>query len=134
MPPKKGTRPWIPVPIPWEGVRVSEDGRRLLVVYVTGDRQPVDRADVRWDQSRLTLTLSRMRTGDGGKMGGFHHCVEVPVSQDASARILIDGTTGERASAKRSVHLDPERLRHKGHVVESYFEPSELLEAREISV
>src|SRR4051812_39323041 len=64
MPPKKGTRPWIPVPIAWEGVRVSEDGRCLLVVYVTGDRQPVDQADVRWDQSRLTLTLSRMREGD----------------------------------------------------------------------
>lgn len=88
------------VPIAWEGVRLSDDGRRLLVVYVTGDRQPVDRADVRWDQKRLTLTLSRMRKGDGGKMGVFYHCVEVTVSQDASARILIDGATGERAGAK----------------------------------
>jgi hypothetical protein len=67
-------------------------------------------------------------------MGAFHHCVEVPVAQDASARILIDGATGERASANRSVHLDPERLAHKGQAVDSYFEPGELLEPHEVGV
>src|SRR4051794_38390326 len=97
MPPKKGARPWIPIPTAWEGIRVSDDGRRLFVVYVTGSRQPVDHADVRWDQKRLTLTLSRMGEGDGGKMSAVYHCVEIPVSEDASTRILIDGTTGERA-------------------------------------
>src|SRR3954468_9155103 len=98
MPPKKGTRPWIPVPIPWEAVRVSEDGRCLLVVYITSNGQPVDRADARWDQRHLTLTLSPKGEGLhwGGKMGLSHHCVEGPVSQGASAHILIDGATGER--------------------------------------
>jgi hypothetical protein len=134
MPPKKGTRPWIPVPIAWEGVRVSEDGRHLLVAYVTGNGQPADRADVRWDQSHVTLTLSRMRTGSGDKLMAFHHCVEVPLSQDAWNRILIDGATGERASAKRSRYPDPDVLRGSESSLDAYFGPTEMLEPREISV
>ncbi|MEA2432362.1 MAG: hypothetical protein QOI19_2835, partial [Thermoleophilaceae bacterium] len=95
MPPKKGTRPWFPVPIAWEGVRVSDDGMRLFVVYILGTPgAAADSADVRWDQERLTLTLSRMADGDGGKLAACYHCVEVPLSQDASDRILIDGATG----------------------------------------
>ena len=133
MPPKKGTRPWIPVPIAWEGVRVSENGRRLLVAYVTSNGQPVDRADARWDQRRLTLTLSRMGAGEGGGTALFHHCVEVPVSQDASTRVLIDGATGERANAKRSTYLDPEQLRQREQPPDAYFEPTERLEPREVS-
>lgn len=121
------------MPIPWEGVRLSDDGTRLFVAYITGDRQPADRADVRWDQERLTLTLSRMREGDGGKIAASYHCVEVPVSQDASQRILVDGTTGERAGSKQSPYLDPERLRGTERTLDSVFEPRELLEPREIT-
>jgi hypothetical protein len=129
MPPKIGTRRWVPVPIPWEGIRVSGDGRRLLVVYVTGDGQPADCADVGWDRQRLTVTLSRMRTGSGGKLAAIYHCVEVRVSEDASAHVVIDGSTGEQASAKRSVHLAPGPLRPR--TLDSVFEPQELLAPRE---
>jgi hypothetical protein len=55
-----------------------------------------------------------------------------PVSRDASAHIVIDGATGERASAKRSTHLDPEMLRQRGEAPDAYFEPTERLEPREI--
>jgi hypothetical protein len=132
MPPKKGTRRWIPVPIPWEGVRVSEDGRHLFVVYILGTPGTVaDRADVRWDQKRLTLTLSRMADGDGGNLAAVYHCVEVPLSQDASDRILIDGATGERGGAKRSRYLDPEVLRGSERSLDAVFDPRERLDPRE---
>jgi hypothetical protein len=134
MPPRKGTRRWVPVPTPWEGVRLSGDGTRLFVVYVTADLEPADRADVRWDQERLTLTLSRMRDGDGGKMPAIYHCVEVPLSQDASQRILVDGATGERATAKQSHHLDPDLLQGTERTLDAVFEPTELLDPREITL
>jgi hypothetical protein len=114
-------------------VRVSEDGRRLLVVYVTGSSGPADRADVRWDQGRLTLTLSGMRRGGGEKLPAIYHCVEVPVSEDASDRILIDGATGERASAKRSHYLDPEGLRNMELTLDAVFTPREVLTPREVA-
>lgn len=134
MPPKKGTRRWIPVPIAWEGVRVSEDGRRLLVVYITGAPGSVaDRADVRWEQKRLTLTLSAMGDGDGGKLAACYHCAEIPVSEDVADRILVDGATGERASAKRSRYLDPEVLSGTETSLDAVFEPHERLEPREIA-
>jgi hypothetical protein len=133
MPPKNGTRPWFPVPIAWEGVRVSDDGMRLFVVYVLGTPgTAADRADVRWDQTRLTLTLSRMADGGGGKLAASYHCVEVPVSEDASDRILVDGATGERASAKQSRYLDPEVLRGSERSLDGVFEPHERLEPREV--
>jgi len=131
MPPKKGTRPWIPVPTPWEGIRVSDDGKRLFVVYVAGQSQPAARADVRWDQERLTLTLSRMREGDGGKLAAIYHCIEVPLSHDASDRVLIDGATGERASAKQSRYLDSDVPRGSERSLDAVFEPRERLEPRE---
>jgi hypothetical protein len=134
MPPRKGTRPWFPVPIAWEGVRVSEDGTRLLAVYITGTPgSAADRADVRWDQKRLTLTLSRMGDGDGGKLAACYHCVEVPVSADPSERILVDGATGERATSKQSRYLDPEVLRGTETSLDAVFEPHERLEPREIT-
>lgn len=111
---------------------IAEDGLGLLVVYVTGDPQPADRADLRWDQDRVTLTLSRKREGDGGKLAAIYHCVEVPTRHDASERILIDGATGERATAKRSHHLDLEVLRGTERTLDSVFEPMERLEPREV--
>lgn len=134
MPPKKGTRPWIPVPIAWEGVRVSEDGMRLLVVYILGTPgTAADRADVRWDPKRLTLTLSRMADGHGGKLAACYHCVEIPVSADASDRILIDGSTGERAGAKHSRYLDPDVLRGSEKSLDAVFQPHERLDPREVT-
>src|SRR4051794_18859944 len=133
VPPKKGTQRWTPTPVAWEGARLTEGGKRLLVVYVTGDAQPADRADVRWDQGRLTVTLSRMRAADGGKLAAVHHCVAIPLSQDASARILIDGATGERAGAKQSRYLDPEVLSGSERTLDSMFEPQAELQPQEVT-
>jgi hypothetical protein len=117
----------------WEGVRVSEDGTRLRVVYITGTRRPADRVDVKWEPEQVTLTLSQM--GDGGATTAMavYHCVEVPVSNDISGRILVDGATGELATEKNSFHLDPELLSDTEQTLDSVFEPHELLEPREIS-
>jgi hypothetical protein len=117
----------------WEGVRVSEDGTCLRVVYITGTRRPADRVDVKWEPEHVTLTLSQM--GDGGATTAMavYHCVEVPLSHDISDRILIDGATGEPATEKKSSHLDPELLSDTELTLDSVFEPHELLEPREIS-
>jgi hypothetical protein len=112
---------------------VSDDGRRLFVVYITGDRSPADRADARWDSKRLTLTLSRMRDGGLETAAAVYHCVEVRLSKDASEHILIDGATGARASAKKSSYLDPELLRDTESTLGEVFEPRELLEPREVT-
>jgi hypothetical protein len=121
------------VPTAWEGVKLADDGRCLLVVYVSGDGQPADRADVRWDQEQLTLALSRMRKGAGGKMAACYHCVEVPLSRAVADRSLIDGATGERATSKQSRYLDPEQLRGTERTLDSVFEPREVLAPREIT-
>jgi hypothetical protein len=114
-------------------VRLSEDGTSLFVIYITGSPQPADRADVLWGEQRLTLTLSRMFEGDIETAAAFYHCVEVPLSHDASDRILFDGATGERATKKKSSYLDPELLRDTEQTLDSLFEPRELLEPREIT-
>lgn len=133
MPPRRGTRRWVPVPTAWEGVKLADDGRRLLVVYVTGDGQPADRADVRWDQGQLTLALSRLREGRGGKMAACYHCIEVPLSRAVADRSLVDGATGERATSKQSRYLDPEQLRGTERTLGEVFEPRELLQPREVA-
>jgi hypothetical protein len=80
---------------------LEDDGRRLVVVYITGTGVPVDRVDVRYDRSHLTVTLSRMgKPGSGGKMPRSEHCLELTLSEDARGKILVDGATGERATAK----------------------------------
>jgi hypothetical protein len=125
--------PWRPVPVEWEGVRLSEDGTRLFAAYITGSPQPADRADVRWDEKRLTLTLSRLFEGDIETAAAFYHCVEVPLSQSASDRIPVDGATGERASNKKSDYLDPEFLQRTERTLDEVFEPRELLAPREVA-
>jgi hypothetical protein len=101
-------------------------------MYVTGDEHPADRADVRWDEHRLTVTLSRMRASDGGKIAAVHHCVAIPLSRDASAQILVDGATGERADAKQSRYLDSGVLSGSERTLDSVFEPEAVLEPREV--
>ena len=133
MPPGDPTRLWRPVPVEWEGVRRAEDGRSLFVFYVTGSPAPADRADVRWEHERLTLTLSRMFAGEIQTAAAFSHCVEVPLSHDASECVLIDGATGESSSEKKSFFLDPEVLRDTEQTLDSIFEPREQLEPREIT-
>jgi hypothetical protein len=87
-----------------------------------------DRADVRWEQRRITVTLSRMAAPAGSrKMGLGYRCVEVQLSRDASGLILIDGATGERADAKRSRYLDPEYLRQSERTLDDVFEPRQFL-------
>jgi hypothetical protein len=129
----QANEPWRPVPVEWEGVRLSEDGTRLFAAYITGSPQPADRADVRWDEKRLTLTLSRMFAGDVETAAAIYHGVEVPLSRDASERTLFDGTTGGRASAKRSSYLDPAQLRGTERTLDEVFEARELLEPHEIT-
>lgn len=132
MPPENPTRWWRPLSVEWEGARLSEDGRSLFVFYVTGSPAPADRADVRWEQEQLTLTLSRMFAGEISTAAAFSHCVEVPLSRDASDCVLIDGATGELATEKKSFFLDPEVLRDTEQTLDSVFEPRERLEPREI--
>jgi hypothetical protein len=110
---------------------VAEDGTRLRVVYVTSTRRPADRIDIRWETEQVTVTLSQM--GDGGATTAMavYHCVEVPLSQDVSDRILVDGATGELATEKESCHLDPELLSDTEQTLDSVFEPREWLEPRE---
>jgi hypothetical protein len=133
MRPGNPTRWWRPVPVKWEGARLSEDGRSLFVFYVTGSPAPADRADLWWEQERLTLTLSRMFAGEIETAAAFPHCVEVPLSRDASDCVLVDGATGELSSEKKSFFLDPEVLWDTGQTLDSVFEPRERLEPREIT-
>ena len=129
MPPEPETRQWIPLPIQWEGVRVSEDGTRLRVALVTG---PVDRADVRWESERVTLTLSQMWDVGAVKAASVvYHCVEVPLSHAVGDRILVDGATGELAAEKNSPHLDPELLYDTERTLDSVFEPTQVVRPRE---
>jgi hypothetical protein len=114
-------------------VRLSEDGRRLFVFYVTGSPAPADRADVWWQQERVTLTLSRMFAGEIETAAAFSHCVELPLSRDASDCVLVDGATGELASEKKSFFLDPEVLWDTEQTLDSVFEPREHLEPREVT-
>jgi hypothetical protein len=123
---------WRPLPAKWEGVRLTAEGQSLLAVYITGSPKPADRADVRWEQKRLTLTLSRMFEGDAESAAAFNYCVEVPLSRDASSCVVIDGATGERAEKKKSSYLDPDRLRGTEQTLDSVFEPTERLQPREI--
>ena len=90
----------MPVPVPWAAARLAQDGGQLIVAYITGNGVPVDRADVKYDPSHLTLTLSRMGASTGGKTARFTHCLELALSEDARGKILVDGATGERATAK----------------------------------
>lgn len=131
MPPRKGGKLWVPEPVPWEGVRLVHGGRVLRLVYITGDGQPADRADIWWSGRRLTVTLSRMRTTDSEKLALVYHCVEVPLSRDATDFVLVDGATAERASAKNSAYLSEERLRGTERTEDMVFEPRERLEPRE---
>jgi hypothetical protein len=112
---------------------VSDDGTRLRVVYITSTPRPADRVDVRWESKQATVTLSQM--GDGGATTAMavYHCVEVPLSQDVSDRILVDGATGEPATEKESFHLDPELLSDTEQTLDSVFEPREWLEPRDIT-
>jgi hypothetical protein len=129
----QANEPWRPVPVEWEGVRLSEVGTRLFAAYITGSPQPADRADVRWAEKRLTLTLSRMFAGDVEEAAAIYHCVEVPLSQSASDRNLVDGATGERAGNKKSHYLDPDLLKGTETTLDWVFEPRERLEPREVT-
>jgi hypothetical protein len=114
----------------WEAARFGEDGTRLRLAYIGG--VPADRADVRWNDLHLTVTLSRMDTpSDHQKLGVIHHCVELQLSRDASDRLLVDGKTGELATAKRSRYLNDEELRATERTWDMVFEPHEFLEPRE---
>jgi hypothetical protein len=133
MSPREQTRPWVPVPMAWEAARFGDDGTRLRIAYITGDGGHADRADVRWNDLHLTVTLSRMeRASRHEHVALFHHCVELRLSRDASDRLLVDGTTGELASAKQSRYLTDEELRAAEHTWDSVFEPREFLEPREV--
>jgi hypothetical protein len=128
---KKGTHPWRPFPVAWVGARLSDDGRRLSVALVSNTRELPDRADVRWGQGRLTVTLSLMGGSSGGKMPAFQRCVEIPLSRDASGLTIIDGADGLRAAAKDSGWLDPEDLANTGRTLDDVFTPSATLVPRE---
>src|SRR4051812_39412838 len=135
MSPRQQTRPWIPVPMAWEAARFGDDGTRLRLAYITNDGVPADRADVRWNDLHLTVTLSRMRRASRHEsVALFTHCVEPRLSTDASDRLLVDGKTGELATAKRSRYLNDEELRATERTWDMVFEPHEFLEPREVGL
>jgi hypothetical protein len=132
MPPNRAISPWVPVPVAWEGVRVTDDDKRLRVFYVS---LRVDRVDIRWVQHQLTITLSGMwNTDDAVAAVAVFRCAEIPLSRHVSHRILIDGATGERAEMKRSRWLDPQQLHDTETSLDSVFEPTELLHPREFEL
>ena len=121
----------MPIPIRWEGARLSDDGKRLRLVHI--HLQPPDRADIRWEPRRITVTLSRMDFPRGSTSAVLqYHCVELELSRDASDLILVDGATGERATAKRSRYLDPDDLRAIESSPDRVFEPDQFLVPREV--
>jgi hypothetical protein len=132
MPPTPVTSPWVPVPVAWEGVRVTDDGRRLRIFYVS---LRVDRVDIRWGQDQLTITLSgMMNTDDAVAAVAVFRCAEIPLSRHVGQRTLIDGATGEQADMKRSRWLDPQLLHDTESSLDSVFEPTELLHPREFEL
>jgi hypothetical protein len=71
--------------------------------------------------------------GDVETAAAIYHCVEVPLSRDASERTVLDGTTGVRATAKQSIYLDPDFLRDTERTLDEVFEPREQLQPREVA-
>jgi hypothetical protein len=70
--------------------------------------------------------------GAAGKLPAVYRCAELLLSEDASALILVDGATGERASEKQPTYLDPERLRNTERSIDAVFTPTEHLTPREV--
>jgi hypothetical protein len=120
----------VPIPVAWEGARLSANGTVVRLVYITGDAETwADRADVRWDAARLTVTLTRMGDpGDGEKLAAFYRCVELRLSRDAGDLLLVDGATGERVTAKESDYLAADQLQGTERTLDSVFEPMHSLD------
>jgi hypothetical protein len=133
MPPRRQTKPWVPRPLPWAAARLDAGGKRLRLVYVTGAWGPADRADVRWGQHRVTVTLSYMaQLGAGQRLPAVHRCAELSLSRDASQLILLDGANGERHSAEEDLADLEAKLSAEGKSLDAVFTPTEVLAAHEV--
>ena len=132
MSPAKGIGPWTPLAVPWEAARLTDDPTKLRLIYCTPPTGcPPDRADVRWGQHRLTVTLSQMGV-PSQRLPLVRRCVELSLSHDASDLTIYDGATGERADAKDSRYL--KNMADPSETLDDVFaSPHERLTARDSS-
>lgn len=78
----------------WEPRGISDDGRTLTVVYLTGPCDSLDRVETVEKADTVVVTVVVSEPEGGCEDRGVYHTTEVELSRPLGDRTLLDGGTG----------------------------------------